>query len=107
MTKETRKAFSNWRPGAVHLAFPNGNFLSTTWAHSSYSDNYNSSIEFPITEFKPMQSATCEIMFECGEKLAKKIYRLCDEEPDNSVIGWVTMEQWLKIVEWLAKEKKV
>ena len=107
MEKEkSEKAFSNWRPGAVHLTFPNGNWLSTTWARWSYSDNHEMELDLSDGKFTHMESNTCEVMFDCPEKLSKRIFKFCGENPTNGVIGYLTMEQWLRVVEMLAKPPK-
>lgn len=95
--------FNNWRPGAIHLTFSNGNWLSTTWANGSYSDNYNGDFSEGLDKFVPKASTTCEIMFECPERLRKKIYKMCSHDPGDSVIPYVEMSSWEKIVNMLSK----
>ena len=96
---EHKKAFKNWRHNAIHLTFPNGNCLSTTWGFGSYSDNYDTeSMDF-YREFG--QSDTCEIMvLQCPDKLLKKLYKKYDFD---SVKGYVSMKEWLEIVKILSK----
>lgn len=104
MAKKTNKekAFYNWRAGAFHLNFPNGNYLSTTFAPCSYSDNYNQ--RFPVGErlFVPMKSDTCEIMFDCPEKLKKKILKKYNEG-DGDPVGYLSIKHWAEIVNLLSK----
>jgi len=99
----TEKAFNNWRHNAIHLTFPNGNSLSTTWAYGSYSDNYDmddvSTAEHWNT-FRP--SDTVEIMIlKASEELEKEIKKKYDFE---DVKGYVTMTEWLDIVRMLSEE---
>lgn len=101
---EIKKAFTNWRGGAFYLKFPNGNSLSTTFAASSYSDNHSlNSLDSWRSIEKPVESDTVEIMInQCPEKLYKKIYKKYGDG-SNSVIGYLTMQQWLEIVALLSK----
>jgi hypothetical protein len=110
-TKPKEKAFNNWRHNSIHLTFPNGNAISTVWGYCTYSDNHNYDITHeynnPIEPFETfMQSDTVEIMIlNAPEKLLKKIKRKYDFEED-SVKGWVTMKEWLEIVNLLAKHQQ-
>lgn len=107
MSKKTKeKAFNNWKRNAIHLTFPNGNAISTTWAYLTYSDNndmsYNSMDKF--NEF--MQSDTVEIMIlNAPDKLVKKIQNKYDFE-DDSVKGYLNITEWLEILNLLAKGKE-
>jgi len=98
MKKE--KAFNNWKHNAIHLTFPNGNCLSTTWDSGSYSDNYDL---WGIDSYKTfMQSDEIEIMIlNAPEKLIKKIHKKYDG--DGSVLGYLNMKQWLEIIKILSK----
>ena len=100
--EDSKKAFSNWRMGAVHLRFPNGNWISTTWASGSYSDNYGSNRSWS-GQFVRMESDTCEIMVECPDKLHRKIWKKYGEGTDNSVLGYLNIKQWAEIVTILSK----
>lgn len=102
------KAFNNWRHNAIHLTFPNGNSLSTTWGYGSYSEGHNelnkerSAISLESAYHKFVQSDNVEIMIlEAPEKLVKKIHKKFDF--DDDVKGYVTMTEWLEIVKMLSK----
>ena len=98
------KAFNNWRHNAIHLTFPNGNCLSTTWACCSYSENHDmEDIDYDKQweTFRP--SDTAEVMIlNAPEKLIKRIYKKLDGYYGDP-LGYVTMEQWLWIVKMLSK----
>lgn len=115
------KAFVNVRHNSLHLGFPNGNWISTIWGASSYSENHSfytgedrlknavEGAEYPAgtpEALKPyitfMQSDTCEVMIDCGEKLHKRLHKKYDG--DGSVIGYLNIKQWLEIVNALASE---
>lgn len=105
-----KKPFFGWEAGRFHLNFPNGNHLSTVWAEGTYTDNHDSRkmIEAIRKNKSPygisFGSKNVEIMFSCGKKLEKKIVKKYNEGvPDP--IGYLTQEDWLKIVNLLAKEK--
>ena len=112
MNREIKeKAFSNWKHNAIRLTFPNGNSLSTTWAYCTYSDNYDSVKPIPnnprMSESEDdwttfSESNTCEIMIlEAPDKVIRRIHKKYDG--DGSVIGYLTMEQWLDVVKILSK----
>lgn len=93
------KSFNNWRHNAIHLTFANGNSISTTWAKYSYADNRD--YEGDFEDF--LQSNNCEVMvLKCSDKLSKKIYKKFD---GDGVIGYLTIDKWLEILNMLAKEK--
>jgi hypothetical protein len=96
------KAFNNWKHNAIHLTFPNGNSLSTTWGYGTYSDNYDNWSDNVFRKF--MSSDTVEVMIlKAPEKLVKKIYKKYDENRNGNIIGFLTMEQWLEVVKMLSK----
>lgn len=107
------KAFRNWREGAVHLNFPNGNHISTTWARSSYSDNHdteypdiNTPPKYATDRIKPIvESDTCEIMFDCSDALEKRLLKQFNDG-DSQPIGYLSVQNWVNIVNRLANEKK-
>lgn len=108
MKKE--KSFRNWREGSIHLNFPNGNHISTTWARIyTYSDNYNLDVDYskprPIGDrIDPIvESDTVEIMVSCGDKLKKKILKKYNEGHEQP-IGYLPITQWVEIINLLAKE---
>ena len=104
------KAFRNWREGAIHLNFPNGNQISTTWAAiGSYSDNHDLQTDYskprvgdridPVVE-----SNTVEVMITCGEKLQKRLEKKFNDGYAQP-LGYLTMEDWLYVVDKVSKEK--
>lgn len=101
MKKE--KAFNNWQHNAIHLTFPNGNSLSTTWAYGSYSENHDMN-DIPDMKhwetFRPSDNVEIMILKAPG-KLVKKIHK--KYKCDDSVIGYLNMKQWLEIVKMLSK----
>ena len=107
------KAFKNWRHGAFHLNLPNGNHISTTWASYSYSDNYdNYSLQEPedrkykSDRISPaVESDTVEVMVTCGDKLLKKLEKKLNSGY-NQPFGYLTFDQWLYLVNAVAKEIK-
>lgn len=113
MKKQKEKAFNNWKHNAIHLTFPNGNSLSTTWAYGSYSENHgmedlDDSVDIMAKFHTFRESNTCEVMIlQAPDKLVKKIHKKFNG--DGSVIGYLTMEEWLEIVKMLSKptQKKI
>jgi len=101
--KNNEKAFNNWRHNAIHLTFPNGNKLSTIWGVGTYCDNYNLDRDFNVDMFSTfLDSNTCEVMIQkAPDKLIKKINKKFNG--DGSVIGYLTMSQWLEIIKMLSK----
>jgi hypothetical protein len=99
------KAFNNWRHNSIKLTFPNGNSLSTIWGACTYSDNQDFTTETMDDHFgfqKFLSSDTVEVMIlKAPEKLIKRIHKKFNG--DGSVIGHLTMEQWLEIVKMLSK----
>jgi hypothetical protein len=108
MKKESEKlkAFNNWRHNGIHLTFPNGNSISTVWGIGSYTDNHFLIEKDPDTAFgyrKFLDSDTCEIMIlKAPDKLIKKIHKKYGDG-DNSVIGYLTIKQWLEIINLISK----
>jgi hypothetical protein len=96
------KAFYNWRMGAFHLNFENGNKLSTTFAGGSYSENHSAWREFINPLEKPVESNDCEIMFTCDKKLQRKIEKIYNEGIEQP-IGYLNITQWTEIVKLLSK----
>lgn len=99
------KAFNNLRHNHIHITFPNGNCISCLWAAYSYSDNKDIWLErgaASFTEF--LDSDTCEIkVIEAPQELVDKIQSKYGD-PTDSVVGYVTVTQWLEILNMLAKE---
>lgn len=96
--------FINWRHNAFHLNFPNGNWLSTTFGYGSYSDNHNIDAETGVIDrFDTFYgSQTVEVMFTCGDSLKKRLHKKFDG--DESIIGYLSITDWLYIVNALAKD---
>ncbi len=107
--KKQRKSFSNWRGGAFVLTFPNGNQLSTTFAAGSYSENHDLKgygSWYHLDSENPIESNTVEIMIiKAPKKLIDKIHKKYSE-PNNTVIGYLTMKEWLDIVHLLSTSKR-
>ena len=104
------KAFSQHRLNGFRLKFPNGNGLSTIWGYCTYSDNnMNSSLDNmnnPVEAFgTPLGSNTVEIMPDCSDKLLKKLQKKYPDNENGSVFSYLSMEQWLEIVNILKKAK--
>lgn len=114
-TKERKvKAFYNRTHNKLHFTFPNGNSISTIWGAGTYSDNHEfyDESKTDILERtgygKFMESDTCEIMIlNAPEKLIKKIHKKYNySDSENSVIGYLKIEQWLEILNLLARSPK-
>ena len=100
--EKTNKAFDNWAHNAVHLTFPNGNKISTTWGYCTYSVNHDCDDLLASVKFDSFRkSNTVEIMIlECPDKLRKKIQKEFDFE---DVAGYLSITDWLKVLNLLAK----
>lgn len=90
------KAFDNYKHNGIRLTFSNGNWISTIWGYGSYSDGRDVSYK----EFT--DSDNCEVMFHCGDKLNRRLHKKFDG--DGSVIGCVSVDDWLYIVSAISKE---
>lgn len=102
---EKKLPFINRAHNAIHLNFPNGNRLSTTWAPGTYSDNNRLVFSRLEDQFRTFYGTKeVEVMFNCGDKLHKRLHKKFDG--DGSVIGYVSFTDWLYIVNALAKEPK-
>lgn len=105
-----RKSFCNHLHNGVNLVFPNGNWISTIWGRGSYSDNHNFGNNMEVTEaYRKLiedGSSTVEIMIGTENKrLYNKIYRKLDTDTENGAIGWVTMDNWMWVINQLYKMK--
>lgn len=106
MKKE--KAFTNWKHNSIHLIFPNGNAISTTWSWGSYSENGDIHRNKPFDKDTYFESFTrfeesddVEIMIlNAPDKLLNKIKK---KYGFDSVLGYVTITQWLEILNLLSK----
>lgn len=107
----SQKAFLNTKHNAIQLTFPNGNWISTVWGVYTYSDNYRPEDINPDPSkwhelFQSfMDSDTVEIMFTCSKALKKRILDKYNEGDDDP-IGWLSIAQWLEIVNLLASAPK-
>lgn len=102
---KTEKAFNNWKHNSIHLTFPNGNSISTTWSWGSYTENgdsYTRKLDKFNNDFNKFeQSNDVEIMIlQAPEKLLKKIKK---KYGYVSVKGHVTITEWLEILNLLNK----
>lgn len=102
-----------------HITFPNKVTLSTQFGYIHYCENrcnekYNEEniIKF-VTEHKTLtniESNTVEIGIWDKEgrwitkEMAKDVF---DKDIADDVIGWVTIEDWIKIFEWCKEYKGV
>lgn len=104
MKKATEeKAFYGWEVARFHLNFPNGNYLSTIWGAGTYSDEHDRDIFGTLREDRPVfNSNTVEVMFTCPDKLKKKILKKYNDG-DSDPIGYLTLPQWIEIVNLLNK----
>lgn len=93
------KSFDNWRHNGVKLRFPNGNEISTIWGRGSYSEN-----KYLESYQTFLGSNTVEVMISCGDRLHKRLHKKF--EGDGSVIGYLDINDWLYIVNAVARENK-
>lgn len=110
------KAFNNWTHNSIHLTFPNGNAISTIWGYLSYCDNRYHKKDKAIIKDKFdgkayldnfqrfMDCDNCEVMIlNAPDKLLKKIHKKYEFGGDP-VKGYVSITEWLEIVNLLAKD---
>jgi hypothetical protein len=114
MKEETlpKKAFMQHRGERLNgfrLTFPNGNSISTVWSNSTYSDNYDNGYfteEGKIDETKincPLSSNTVEAMVDCPELM---LDLLKEKFNGDNPFGYLTITQWLEMLNILAKDYK-
>ena len=96
-----KKSFENFKHNGIYLEFDNGNTISTIWGYGSYTENHDKG-DFDTFD----SSKNVEIMFTCGQKLKKGILKKYNEG-DGDPIGYLTITQWLEIVNLLNKEIKL
>lgn len=97
------KAFSNWSANRIHMTLPNGNHLSTVWGEGTYSDNYNERSVYPPGDKGTFRSSdTVEIMFDCPEKLRKKILKLFNEG-DEMPVAYLSFDRLVKNFKYACK----
>lgn len=94
------KSFGCHRINTFNLNFPNGNGISTVWGGGTYTEKYPDDIDWRGEEPATYKN-NVEIMIDCPEKLKKRIskYLKSDENP----IGWISLDQWIKVVNMLSK----
>jgi len=91
-----------------HIVFPNGLTLSTQIGGGNYCNNYY----FPIGEEikkHTMESSDAEIAIwdKNGKWITKQMLQdIFPEELKDDVLGYVTIDKWIKIFEWCANQKK-
>ena len=106
-TKEKEKAFYSWGVARFHLNFPNGNQISTVFGEGTYSEEHDShaftDYLLKRTDERPVfNSATCEIMITCPDKLLKKILKKYNEG-DCQPIGYLPIDKWVEIIKLISK----
>uniref|UniRef100_A0A6M3LW91 Uncharacterized protein n=1 Tax=viral metagenome TaxID=1070528 RepID=A0A6M3LW91_9ZZZZ len=106
---DINQGFINHKHNGVYLKFPNGNAISTIWGRGSYSQNHDYTTGSVIKDFEMLieeGSPTAEIMIDTDNaELRKKIFRKFGVSLDNGVIGWVSIEDWLWVLNRLEKNK--
>jgi hypothetical protein len=106
------KAFRNHKNNGVYLAFPNGNGVSTIWGSGSYTDNHDAEILTKDGELDYQRmyrennegSMTAEVMVDCGEELARALQEKFNGA-GNTVIGYLSIMDWLEVIQRIANEK--
>ena len=97
------KAFTNHKYNGVLLKFPNGATISTIWGPGSYSEHHDDEFEGYSTLNKN-GSMTAEIMIlEAPQRVVKRIFKRLAPDSQDTVIGWVTITDWLWVINQLAK----
>jgi len=95
----------------MRLVFPNGNILSTVWGTGSYSENHDYTTGDIIRDYKERieeGSETVEIMIlQASDTLVRRIYRRLAPHSNDTVIGYVSIKDWLWAVNQLAKEAEM
>ena len=94
-------SFSTIKNKGFHITFPNGLTLSTQFGGGNYGSNY----DFPIGDERNergMEADSVEIaVFESGKKGAWRTREIAKaagmEDPGDDVIGYVSIDEWLKI----------
>ena len=78
------------------LSFPNGYTISTQFGACNYGDNYDS------MDFKTrMDAKEVEVGILKNGKLV-----LTPFNDGDTVIGYVSLEKWLEILDWVKKQPK-
>ena len=95
MSESEKKHFSSC-VNAFFLSFPNGYTISTQFGACNYGDNYDS------MDFKTrMDSNEVEVGILKNNELV-----ITPFNDGDIVIGYVTFEKWLEILEWVKKQPK-
>lgn len=106
-----QKAFMQHRGERLNgfrLTFPNGNSISTVWSKWTYSDNHDIEIlkDGKIDEENmntPLSSDTAEAMVDCPELM---LDLLKEKFGGDNPFGYLTITQWLEMLNILAKDYK-
>ena len=105
--KNNNSAFTIHKSNGIYLKFPNGNAISTIWTIGSYTEHHDDDNWSDFDKRMEEGSNTAEIMVNTSnEKLHKKIHAHFKNGSDDSVIGWVSITDWLWVLNQLAKEMK-
>ena len=98
------KAFINHRINGVLITFPNGNTISTIWGIGSYTEHHNDDNYMDFDKRIEDGSNNVEIMVTTDNKrLYNRIHKRLNG--DGSVIGWVSVTDWLWVLNVLHNDK--
>lgn len=94
-----------------HIKFPNGVTLSTRFGNGNYCSNFNKHMD--VRAYARLQSKDAEIgIWDIdGKELIKQAYKeTFGEVLEEDVEGYVTLSEWLGIMDWCraykSEEKK-
>jgi len=108
MTKEVLKAFLLRANSGFQITLPNGVVVSTMFGYMHYGDNRNNQEE--IGKYGLLSDAA-EVAFfreEAGNWVTKEVAEIAGIDCGDDVIGWVSIDNWLKLLDaarTLKKEK--
>jgi len=91
-----------------HIVFPNGLTLSTQIGGGNHCSNYR----FPIGKEKKeqtMESPDAEIAIwdKNGKWVTEQMLQdIFPEKLESDILGYVTIDKWIKIFEWCVNQKK-
>lgn len=107
--KTKMKAFKNLKHNCLHLNFPNGNSISTIWGVGSYTENHYLDLDiadssgFAVRYETFMGSNNVEVMIDCPDRLLRSIQKKYNGGSDSSVIGYLSITQWIEILNKISK----